>query len=187
MARNQWTRREALQTAAAAIAAPLFIPAHVLGLEGQPAANDRANVAIIGLGGRAHTIAATCLGIPQMRIVAVCDCFAPRCDEFIKWFRDGGKQKSGKEEQKPAPEAEKWASYEEFRRMLDKEKLDGVMIETTTHARVWIAALCMQAGQDAYIEKPMCLTIAEGRQMVNIARKYQRVTQIGTPSSARSR
>ena len=64
--------------------------------------------------------------------------------------------------------------------MIDREKLDAVMIETTTHARAWIAILAMQAGMDAYIEKPMCLTIAEGRQMVNAARKYNRVTQVGT-------
>ncbi len=64
--------------------------------------------------------------------------------------------------------------------MIDREKLDAVMIETTTHARAWIAIQAMQAGMDAYIEKPMCLTIAEGRQMVNAARKYNRVTQVGT-------
>ena len=64
--------------------------------------------------------------------------------------------------------------------MIDKEKLDAVMVETTTHARAWIAILAMQAGMDAYIEKPMCLTIAEGRAMVKAARKFNRVTQVGT-------
>ena len=64
--------------------------------------------------------------------------------------------------------------------MIDKEKLDGVMVETTTHARAWIVMQAMQAGMDVYIEKPMCLTIAEGRAMVNAARKYNRVTQVGT-------
>ena len=75
---------------------------------------------------------------------------------------------------------QKWGVYDDFRRMIDKEKLDAVMIETTTHPRAWIAILAMQAGMDAYIEKPMCLTIAEGRAMVNAARKYNRVTQVGT-------
>ncbi len=54
------------------------------------------------------------------------------------------------------------------------------MVETTTHARAWIVVQALQAGLDAYIEKPMCLTIREGRQMVNAARKYGRVTQVGT-------
>ena len=64
--------------------------------------------------------------------------------------------------------------------MIENEKLDAVMIETTTHARAWIAMLAMQTGMDAYIEKPMALTIAEGRAMVRAARKFQRVTQVGT-------
>ena len=75
---------------------------------------------------------------------------------------------------------EKWGVYDDFRQMIEKEKLDAVMVETTTHARAWISILAMQAGMDAYIEKPMCLTIAEGRAMVNAARKYKRVTQVGT-------
>ncbi len=54
------------------------------------------------------------------------------------------------------------------------------MVETTTHARAWITVIAMQMGMDVYIEKPMCLTIAEGRYMVNAARKYKRVTQVGT-------
>ena len=64
--------------------------------------------------------------------------------------------------------------------MIDKEKLDGVMVETTTHARAWIVIQAMQAGLDTYIEKPMGLTIAEGRTMVKAARKFNRVTQVGT-------
>ena len=65
------------------------------------------------------------------------------------------------------------AAYEDFRNMIETEKLDGVMIETTTHARAWITILAMQAGMDVYIEKPMALTIAEGRAMVNAARKLK--------------
>ena len=73
-----------------------------------------------------------------------------------------------------------WQAYADFRKMIDREKLDAVMIETTTHARAWIAILAMQAGMHAYIEKPMALTVSEGRAMVRAARKFQRVTQVGT-------
>ena len=66
-----------------------------------------------------------------------------------------------------------WGVYDDFRAMIEKEKLDAVMVETTTHARAWIAIHAMQMGMDTYIEKPMCLTIAEGREMVNAARKYE--------------
>ena len=162
--KTNWTRRELLHAGGAAFAVPYLIPSHVLGANSQPGANEKVNVAIIGLGGRARDIAKTCLGIPTVRIAAICDCFVPRCGEFLNKVGQG----------------QTWATYEDFRVMLEKEKLDGVMVETTTHARAWIAVQAMQAGKDAYIEKPMCLTIAEGRQMVRAARKYGRVTQVGT-------
>ncbi len=158
-----WTRRRMLQKASAAWAAPLVVPASALGLAG-PGANERILVGIIGLGGRARDIATTVHAIPGVRIAAVCDCFPPRCGEFIQAVSRG----------------QPWTAYEDFRRMIDREKLDAVMIETTTHARAWVTILAMQAGLDVYIEKPMCLTISEGRQMVQAARRYQRVTQVGT-------
>ncbi|MHB1036879.1 MAG: Gfo/Idh/MocA family protein [Pirellulales bacterium] len=164
MVRQTWTRRDLLKAGSAALAAPYFIPSHVLGLEGQPGANDKVNVAVIGLGGRSHDILSTCLGVNTVRVAAVCDCFAPRVEACVKTL--------GKDQ--------KWATYGDFRQMIDKEKLDGVMVETTTHARAWIVVQAMQAGKDVYIEKPMCLTIAEGRRMVKAARKYNRVTQVGT-------
>ena len=106
---------------------------------------------MIGCGGRAHGIANTCREVPsphrgRLRLLR------PKPQRLHQ-----------------GTSAEKWGAYHDFRKMLEKEKLDGVMIETTTHARAWIAIQAMQAGLDAYIEKPMCLTITEGRTMVNAA------------------
>ena len=136
----------------------------------------RVNVAIIGLGGRSMDIVTTCLGIPSLRIAAICDCFAPRCDDYPKRLDDHLKRAKAK----VTRDGQHWTTYTDFRAMLDKEKLDGVMVETTTHARAWIVVQAMQAGKDAYIEKPMCLTIAEGRQMVRGRASIDRVTQVGT-------
>lgn len=158
MAQSMWTRREMLKAGAAAVALPYLVPRHVFG------ANETVVTAIIGLGGRARSIVTESRGMPNMRIAAVCDCFAPACEAFVEGL--------GKDQN--------WNVYNDFRQMFEKEKLDGVFIETTTHARAWIAVTAMQAGLDTYIEKPMCLTIAEGRQMVNAARHYKRVTQVGT-------
>jgi predicted dehydrogenase len=158
MSHSKWNRRDLLKTGAAAVTAPYFVPSRAFG------ANERVNVGIIGLGGRAGTIVDSCNRIPDMKVVAVCDCFKPDMDKFV--------QVLGKDQN--------WSTYEDFQEMIDKENLDGVMVETTTHARAWIVIKAMQAGMDAYVEKPMCLTIQEGRQMVNAARKYGRVTQVGT-------
>lgn len=155
-------RRSFLKTTMAA--APMLISARALGQNG-PGANETVNVAVVGLGGRSRDIVATILGIPKMRIVAVCDCFGPRVDAARKALEERGVKCNG---------------YLDLREMLDKENCDGVMAETTTHARAWVSCMAMAAGKDVYIEKPMCLTIAEGREMVNCARHYKRVTQVGT-------
>jgi hypothetical protein len=164
MTHKRWTRREMLQAAGAALALPALVPGHVLGGPNRLGPNEQVKVGVIGAGGRARGIVGESAGVAARRITAICDCFAPRADDFVRTV--------GKDQ--------KWAPYTDFRRMIEKEKLDGVMIETTTHARAWIAILAMQAGVDTYIEKPICLTVAEGRAMVRAARKLGRVTQVGT-------
>jgi predicted dehydrogenase len=126
--------------------------------------SDEVKVAVIGLGGRAGGIMNDCKELSSLRVVAVCDCFGPRIGPFIAAH---GKEAG-------------WKGYEDFRSMIESEKPDGVMIETTTHARGWIAAIAFAMGCDAYIEKPMALSIAEGRYLADAARRHKRVTQVGT-------
>ena len=158
MARRTWTRRNVLKAGGAAAALPWLTTRRILG------ANQRIPIAVIGCGGRAGGMMRECQDIQHLQVTAVADCFAPRVGAFIENY---GKGKG-------------WKGYEDFRKMIEEQKPEGVMIETTTHARGWITITAMQMGCDAYIEKPMCLTIAEGRHMVKAARKYKTVTQIGT-------
>jgi predicted dehydrogenase len=155
------SRRNVLK--AAAVSAPMLVPACALARDGA-GPNDRVNIGLIGLGNRCRTMVQSCRGIPDLRIVSICDCFGSRITSFQRALGKG----------------RQWTAYTDFREMIDKEKLDGVMVETTTHARAWVACHAMAAEMDAYIEKPMCLSIAEGREMVKIARRYKRVTQVGT-------
>jgi predicted dehydrogenase len=140
-----------------AVSFPFVARSTVLG------ANDRIDIGFIGLGGRAQYL----IGKEDFganRIVAVSDCFAPRIEDAARLHPDGAR----------------WAKYPDYRRMFEKEKLDAVFVETTTHARVLIAITAMQAGCDVYAEKPVCLTIAEGRTLVKAARHYKKVVQAGT-------
>jgi predicted dehydrogenase len=153
-------RRRFLQSAGA-LAAPLVVSSKVLGRDGQASPNETLQIGIIGLGGRSNAIEGGLANIPHANVVALCDCFKPRVDARVK----------------KAPQAK---GYTDFREMIEKENLDGVAVETTTHARAWITCHAMAMGMDAYIEKPMSLTIAEGREMVDVARKHKCVTQVGT-------
>ena len=134
-----------------------------LAAAGRPGANDRIQLGFIGLGGRARWIL-TSEGLPGAEVVAAADCYLPRCHEAAKLV----------------PGGDKWKTYQHYREMLEKEKLDAVFVETTTHARVLACVHVLQAGCDVYAEKPMTLTVAEGRYLVNAVQKYNRVLQTGS-------
>jgi predicted dehydrogenase len=123
--------------------AALVVPSRIFG------ANDRIRLGFIGLGGRARFLISS-EEYPGAEIVAVADCFLPRCYEAAK-LREAGAR---------------WGKYQEYRRMFEKEKLDAVFVETTTHARVLVAIHALQAGLDVYAEKPLTLTVAEGCKLV---------------------
>jgi predicted dehydrogenase len=149
-------RRQFLKAGAAA-AAPYVAPSSVLG------ANDRIHIGFVGVGNRAKWLIRH-EDFGDTRIAAIADCFAARLAETAKLH----------------PQGSEWARYTDYREMLERGKLDAVFVETTTHARVLIAIQAMQAGLDVYAEKPLTLTIEEGRVLANAARRYKRILQTGT-------
>lgn len=147
-------RRNFLKTAAGAA---YYVPARAFG------ANDRIRIGFIGLGGRARWLIEH-EEFPGAEIAALADCDVQRCYEAAKI----------------KPSGEWWSKHGDYRRMLEKEKLDVVFVETTTHARVLICIHALQAGLDVYAEKPLTLTVAEGRALAHAVRRYNRVLQTGT-------
>jgi predicted dehydrogenase len=158
------SRRSFLRQVAATAsvtAFPAIISAPVLGREGNVSANERINIGIIGTGGRGSHLA---YFMPKTgRVVAVSDC-------VLKHMNQAQARK---------PE-NVWAKYQDYRRMLDRENLDAVVVATTDQNRVLASVLACQAGLDVYAEKPLTLTIAEGQTLVKAVRKYNRVCQVGT-------
>lgn len=157
------TRRDFLKTAAAAsaaIGAPTFIPARVLGRDGTPSANEQIIIGVIGVGGRCRQLIDQ---VPEGgRIVAASDCYLQRAT-------DAAKERKAK-----------WALYQDYRQMFDKEKLDAVIIATPDHARTLPCIRAVQAGLDVYAEKPLTAYVHEGRVLVNAVRKHNRIFQVGT-------
>jgi predicted dehydrogenase len=72
------------------------------------------------------------------------------------------------------------AAYSDYRRLLDSKEVDAVVIATPEHWHTLPTVAACAAGKDVYCEKPLTLTVAEGRVMVNAARKYQRIVQTGS-------
>jgi len=159
--RREFLRRSAGLTAV--LGFPLLLPRDVLGAAGRPGPNERLQIGFIGLGGRARWILKD-EALPGAEVVALADCNLPRCEQAAKLI----------------PGGERCRQYQDHRALLEKEKLDAVFVETTTHARVLICLHALQAGLDVYAEKPQSLTVAEGRVLVKAVKKYKRVLQTGS-------
>jgi len=161
-------RRDFIKKAAAALAVPSWIPATVLAAPSRPGANDRICVGLIGAGHRSKDL--TKESPSELKLVAVADCHLGMIADYLATIR----QIEG------SIVTEKCSSYQDYRRMLSEEKLDGVFVATPTHARVLACIHAMQAGLDVYAEKPLTLTIEEGQYLVRAERKYRTIFQVGT-------
>ncbi|MFV1966201.1 MAG: Gfo/Idh/MocA family protein, partial [Pirellulaceae bacterium] len=71
-------------------------------------------------------------------------------------------------------------TYGDFRRLMDRNDLDAVVIATPDHWHAIMTIAACRAGKDVYVEKPLSKTIYEGRKMVEAARRHDRVVQVGT-------
>ncbi len=165
-------RRNFIGKATAGAAAITVIPRHVLGGNGFVAANDKINVGFIGTGKQGGILlgyfAENCEEIVP---VAACDVYKVKLDKFVNHAKDLQKKNS-------SPKVElKTTSY--YRELLDNKEIDAVVIATPDHWHAQIAVDAAKAGKDIYCEKPMALTVAEGRAMVDATRKYNRVFQTG--------
>jgi predicted dehydrogenase len=158
--KTQLDRRKFLGAAAAGL---VVLP----GRSGRAAApSERVRVAVIGLRNRGLDHARAFAANPNAEVAAVCDiddAMFPKAIDSV--------QKAGA---KP-PRTEK-----DFRRLLDDKSIDAITIATPDHWHALMSVLGCQAGKDVYVEKPASHNMVEGRRMVEAARKYQRVVQLGT-------
>jgi hypothetical protein len=158
------SRRRFLRRSGAAIslaAAPMIVPRSVLGRgAAQPGPNQRVLLGIIGCGERGQQLANNVPAGAQVAAVSDCDLRKAR-----KLVDDHQAQ---------------WHVDQNYRRMIDRKEIDGVLVCATDHHHVLASILACQAGKDVYCEKPLSLYIREGRALVDAARKYDRVVQTGT-------
>ena len=154
------TRRGFLRTAtAAALGGPVVVGASALAGNGRVAASDRIAAAAIGVGGRGSHIFRSLTAASDVQAVAVCDVQQQR----LQPFRRAG-----------------LAVYGDFRDMLARGDLDVVVIASPSHWKPIHAIEAAKAGADVYCEKPMSLTVRDGRAMAAAVRRHGRVFQHGT-------
>jgi predicted dehydrogenase len=168
-------RREFIGKASAALAAFTIVPRFVLGGQGYVAPSDKITLGFIGTGKQARgALASRFLPNPEVRILAGSDVDSQKLNDF--------RQKVEKvyAEQNDQHSYRGVETYEDFRALLSRKDIDAVVIATPDHWHAIPAIMAAEAGKDIYCEKPLSLTVTEGRAMVNAVRKHKRVLQTGS-------
>jgi len=166
-------RRQFLKgAAAAAVAAPVIVPASVFGSADRPAPSERITVGFIGCGKMANDYhLPELLSFRDVQALAVCEVDARR--------RAHAKERVDKAYETRAGFAG-CTVYSDFRELIARKDIDAVCIATPEHGHAIPAIEACKAGKDVYCEKPLTLTLAEGRRCIDTARKYDRVFQTGS-------
>lgn len=166
---SNYTRRrfleDSLLAAATAAAASATVPT-ILAQEKAGSASNKLTVAILGCGIRGKQHARELARHADCDIAYVCDPDTDRTAELSAQLV---------EQNRPAPKA-----VQDMRKVFDDKSVDAVFIATCNHWHALAAIWAMQAGKDAYVEKPVSHNVSEGRRMVQVARKTGRICQGGT-------
>jgi predicted dehydrogenase len=133
-----------------------------LSLSTSRSANDEVRVAVVGFRGHGRTHINNYLKMKGVRLVALCDADRAVLDQGVRDL---------------AAKGVKVDACQDVRRLLERKDIDAISTATPNHWHALVTVWACQAGKDVCVEKPVCHSIWEGRQMVRAARKYQRVVQ----------
>jgi hypothetical protein len=171
------TRRQFLSRTAALsgiVAAPWIIPSSAWGADGNLSPSERITVGLIGNGrmGRGHL--RRLAGDRDFQVLAVCDVDRLRCED--------GKRRV---EETYAADVSSGtysgcAAYNDYRELLARSDIDAVVIVTPDHWHSLQSIDAAKAGKDVYCEKPISITVQQGRRLVEAVRRYGRIFQTGT-------
>ena len=160
-------RREFLKCAGAggaAAAAPFIILARALGAN---APNEKIALGFIGAGGRGSALLGGFLGLPDCRVVAICDCFGSRRERAAQRVNE-------------KYESEGCKAIADFRELCEDPSIDAVVVATPDHWHVPAALAAVRQGKHVYVEKPLGISIRHDQALREAVRRYGVVFQYGT-------
>jgi len=168
------SRRDFLRTSAAVatgLALPTIVPSSVFGAE---APSERITLGCIGVGRMGTDDLREALGFKQVQIVAVCDLDSKRAALAQKRVESTYAKRS------PGGDYKGCAVYGDFRELAARKDIDAVQIAVPDHWHTLPALEAARAGKDIFLQKPLTLTIQEGRILSDTVRRYNRVFQVGS-------
>ena len=171
---NEATSRRKFIKKLAQLSALTIVPRFVIGGPGYIAPSDLVNLGFIGCGRQALGLKNSFHATGSVQIVAASEVYSDKAKLFAEGVNAMYAEKSGT------------SSYsgikmiEDFRGLLAMKEIDAVVIVTPDHWHAAMSIKALEAGKDVYCEKPLSLTIGEGRAMVSATRKNKRVFQTGS-------
>ena len=159
MASARVTRRTFLKAAAAA---PYVVASTTLGADGAWSVSERIGMGFIGLGGRGGGTLKHFLRPGVSEPVAVCDVLKKRAEAWRGRLGGGV------------------AAYQDFRNLIARRDVDAVAIASPDHWHVPLTVAAVRAGKDVFCEKPLAVTVREGRALCDAVQRYGRVFLHGT-------
>jgi len=180
---NQLTRRQFLKSSAvaatsAALLVPTIVPSSVFGAD---APSNRITFGFIGVGRMGNGDLREILGFQQAQVVAVCDVDAKRVEYARQRVEKHYGEQSGNQGYKGC------ATYKDYRDLVAQADIDAVCIATPDHWHVLAAIAAAKAGKDIFLQKPMSLTIREGRVLSDTVRRYGQIFQVGSQQRSDSK
>jgi predicted dehydrogenase len=125
--------------------------------------NDRVNLGFIGFGIRGNILLEAAKETQEANLVEVCDCYQGHLERA-----------------KERTEGKIATNFAQYKKLLDREDIDAVVVATPDHWHKRIVLDALSAGKDVYIEKPMTYRIEDGPAMINAARERKRIVQVGS-------
>jgi predicted dehydrogenase len=179
------SRRQFLAAAGAAVA-PMIIPATALGRGGRPAPSERINLACFGFGTIAQSVTPNFLNLDHVQVVAVCDVNREGDHYGYQGEHKGGREVGRRMVNKFYAEKTGKANYdgcrvyEDFRDLLRKEDVDAVQVSTPDHWHAVMAIACARRKKHIYGQKPLAVTVEQGRVMAREIAKAGVTWQTGS-------
>ncbi len=171
--KNTINRRKFIGTASV-MSAFMIVPRFVLGGKGYTAPSDLITLGFIGTGKQGTGLKDSFLGTNEVKIIAAADVYGAKLQRFTADVNQYYAAKAGQSQYAG------FNTHADFRDLLANKDIDAVVIAVPDHWHSVVAILAARAGKDIYCEKPLSLTIKEGRAMVDESRKHKRVFQTGS-------
>jgi hypothetical protein len=158
--------KSSLTAASAVFSAPQIVRAQTLGNETKAAANSRIGMGFIGIGLISEGHLVSFPGFKNVQPIAVCDVREAQVIKGQEILKKNG--------------FEGILGTTKFEELLANPDIQAVCVTTPDHWHAAIALAAMKAGKDVYVEKPMTLTIEEGKALVAAEKRYGRIVQVGS-------